>query len=80
MTSRTFYKKTFQIDVLSEEPIPDNVMLADINYNIVYGNWCGKFTERSGMELDGIAVVEELEALGSEPGFFMLDDNGNDLD
>lgn len=78
MTSRKFYKSTMQITVLSEEPFHWE-SLADIDYEITYGECTGAVEDlRSNEVLNGTEVAKELTSVGSEPGFFQLDENGND--
>lgn len=77
-----FYKTTFTFTVLSEEPIaydsaPDlewiltecdlgDYVLADENYK--------------EKRLTGKQMANALIAAGSEPGFFRLDENGNEIE
>jgi hypothetical protein len=70
-----FYKTTFTITVLSEESI-QNMDLADLAYAIDQGPCVGSFPQAEQVELTGKEMADALRALGSEPGFFNLDDAG----
>ena len=78
MTVRKFYKTTFLITVLHEEPgyHPDD--LGDIHHDIVDGNFSGNFEQNETIQLDGKQAADELSKMGSEPSWFNLDENGND--
>jgi hypothetical protein len=75
----TFYKTIITYEILSEEPIPDSVSLADIDRECEDGAWVGQFGETKQQELTGKEMADELYAFGSDPTFFMLDDNGNPM-
>lgn len=77
MTNRKFYRTTFKVTVLSEEPYdPDT--LADIHYDITNGGCSGSWRMTKSDELNGREVAEALVAQHSDPGFFQLDAEGND--
>ena len=79
MSKRKFYKTIIQLEVLSEYPIEDKT-LGDINYEIDEGDCSGLYTTLVQDEIcDGKEMAELLIKQGSEPEFFMLDENGNDL-
>lgn len=80
MSKRNFYKTVFQVEVLSEEPFNLNASLDDIHYQIIEGNCSGKTTASSVTTLNGKQAAKELQKQGSDPEFFNLDTDGNDLD
>lgn len=77
MTERKFHRKVFQVEVLSEEPLGD-VSLDQVHYLITDGPCSGDFKEVSSEVLDGKQAADALHKQGSEPGFFRLDDEGNE--
>lgn len=82
-TERTFYKTTFQIEVLSEHPLGDVDAfygLEDLHYMITDGNCVGRVEFTGECELNGKGMADALYDLASEPGFFMLTDDGEDSD
>lgn len=84
MTSkRKFYRTVFHYEVLSEEPIEDigNISLEDIDYECRVGSYSGAFYgEVEYSELTGSEMARALQAQGSDPEFFQLDKEGNDID
>jgi len=47
---------------------------------LTQGDCSGKVEETSSQCLSGKKVAKELIAQGSDPGFFQLDENGNNLE
>ena len=80
MTERKFYKTTITFEVLSEEPIPSWMELQNIVYETEEGDYSGATVGNVQVELDGKQAVKELAAQGSDPEFFRLDEEGNDLE
>lgn len=78
-SKRKFYRTTIVIEVLSEEPYtPDSVQ--QIDYDIIEGDCSGQMFAGKSFEVDGPTMAANLKAQGSDPEFFQLDDEGNDLD
>jgi hypothetical protein len=75
---RLFYKTTVTFVVLSEEPIPPQVNLATLHTECYEGHYVGSFGATEEILINGAVMVDELREAGSEPGFFELDDEGND--
>lgn len=80
MAERKFYKTVYKIEVLSEEPMGYCESLSNIEYEITEGQCSGIFTEEEIIELTPQEMVVELESQGSDPEFFRLDKEGNDLE
>ena len=78
MTERKFYKAIFQFVVLSETPFSGNESAADLATSTCDGDDVGQFEMVKSKELNGKQAANELCKLGSEPGFFRLDEKGND--
>lgn len=79
-SNRKFYRAVFHYEVLSEEPIED-MSLEDIDYECRDGHCSGAFFgEVDRTELTGPEMAKALQTQGSDPEFFQLDEEGNDLD
>jgi hypothetical protein len=79
ISKRKFYKTIITIEVLSEEPYnPDSVQ--EIDYDITDGDCSGKFDVVESIEVDAPTMAALLKSQGSDPEFFQLDDEGNDLE
>jgi hypothetical protein len=76
---RRFYKTTVTFTVLSEEPIPPHADLQSIAVECNEGQYVGNFFACDQQLLNGGAMADELYEAGSEPGFFSLDDSGQDV-
>ena len=80
MTKRKFYRTVVEIEILSEEPIAFE-SLGEINHAITEGDCSGSWNPLSSNEVvDGKTIVKLLKKQGSDPGFFRLDERGNDLE
>ena len=87
MTKRKFYKTVVQVTILSEEPYifdsseneQSDAMLCGIATDICSGPCVGDIKVIShDEEKTGKEMADLLYKAGSEPGFFQLDDEGND--
>lgn len=76
---RQFIKTTFSITVLSDEPLPDDIDLEGVAHAIGDGPYIGGEFRRETQELTAKEAATALVELGSEPDFFQLDEDGNDL-
>lgn len=77
---KTIYKTTFTLIVLSEQPLPLGVSLSDIQYETDDGEWLLQALEGNKTELSGTEAVEAIKQAGSEPGFFNMDQEGNEIE
>jgi hypothetical protein len=77
-----YYRTVIQVEVLSEYPLNEMFQndLAAIAYAISEGDCSGEVTVTDSSELTGEEVAEALIAQGSDPGFFMLNDDGSDME
>ena len=76
--TRKFFKTTITFEVLTEDgPLPDITDLDAIHFAITSGDASGMITERSSVELTPREAAQALMKQGSDPGFFMLDEEGN---
>lgn len=79
MSPRKFYRTVLMVEVLSEVPY-NETNLAQIATDLNEGEQVGKVSiTSSNEEMTGKVCAVFLKEAGSEPGFFMLDNNGNDV-
>lgn len=67
-----FYQTIIGIEVLSEEPLPENMALDDVLREINEGDYSGKELSRFTSEVDGQTMAKLLLGQGSDPEFFAL--------
>jgi len=77
---RKFHKTTFKLVVLSEEKIPDDIELPYLIEQISIGPYSGDFSLENEEELDAPAAAKALEEQNSDPGFFNLTPDGEEID
>ena len=76
---RSFHRSVIQFEVLSEEPISDGATLESIAYECNEGRYIGRFLPTSdAYVVSGAEMARLLQEAGSDPGFFELDDKGED--
>lgn len=78
MTERKFYKRTYVVEVLSEEPLSGHETLNDLFHMTTSGGCSGLMRESTLQELNGKQVADELLNHGSAPEFFRVNENGDD--
>lgn len=75
------YKSVLKVEILSEEPYPDVLSLHQVSYDIVEGECSGVMEwEYLNAELHGAEAVKECEKHGSDPEFFQMDNEGNEIE
>jgi len=79
-SKRKFYKMTLKVTILSESPFTGHENLKDLAEGMTDGNNVGTYEAIKNKEISSVQAVKELQALGSEPGFFMLSEDGQDSD
>jgi len=80
MTERKFYKTIIKVEVLSEEPIPDTLSLEEIAREAVNGDYSFTYDRKHEQLLNGVETARELQKQGSDPSFFNLTDDGEDVE
>jgi len=81
MSERKFYKTTIHVEIVSEEPFSDGEELQDIVRSCITGGNSFKWDfVRNSEPIDGQYAASMLMDQGSDPGFFQLDEQGNDLE
>lgn len=78
-SKRTFYRHVFSIEVLSEEEL-GSMSLVDIEEAITTGHCSGQFLETAVTKVRPKTMAKLLLKQGSDPEFFQLDEQGNDLE
>lgn len=78
-SQRKFYKTVIQVTILSEDPYPVTYNLEQIHNDIQEGDCSGVYREIERKEINAEIAVKELMEQGSEPEFFQLDQEGNDI-
>ena len=79
MTTRKFYKKIITIEVISQDEPFDYSSIEEIGWAVVSGEHSGSIIKEVDVELNGKEVVVALIDQNSDPEFFGLDSDGNDL-
>jgi hypothetical protein len=77
--SRKFYKTVITLEVLSEDEPVDNWDLENIVYGMDKGNLSGVVNTQDPIELSPAAAALALIEQGSDPEFFGLDRDGNEV-
>lgn len=76
-----YYRTIIQVEVLSEDsPLTNVDSLHDVASAIDEGDCSGKVKITKVEELTGKQAAKALKAQGSDPEFFMLDDDGNPIE
>lgn len=80
MTKRKFYKTVIQVKVLSEQPY-EYENLSQVASDISDGDCSGEIENTiTNEKLNGKQAATVLQEQGSDPEFFRLDKDGNDLE
>lgn len=79
---RTFFRSVITVEILSEDPIPSGLDLADIDCEISCGAfWSGRVTETLlNDQIDSAKMASLMIAQGNDPSLFGLDNDGHDID
>ena len=78
---RKFYRAVIQVEVLSEQPFDGKAPNLDaLHEAISSGDDSGAVKLVSEEVVDGKRMAELLKAQGSDPSFFQLDADGNNLE
>lgn len=66
--------------MLSDYQLPDGSDLESLYYEITLGDCSGVSAVESEQKIDGREAVRALIKQGSDPAFFSLDEDGNDIE
>lgn len=76
---RTFYRSVLTIEILSDDPIPEDLSLEEIQEAITVGDCSGDTKWQALNEpKTGKEMAKLLQDQRSDPGFFLLNDDGTD--
>lgn len=78
-STRKFYRTVITVEVLSEEPLDPTVSLADVESAITDGDCSGDVKFTASETLTGPQTADALMKQGSDPEFFRLTENGEDV-
>jgi len=80
MAKKRIYKTVISYTILSEEPYTD-MSLSEIEDECSTGRCIGGKLKTTilNLEVVGKKAVEQINELGSDPEFFMMDCEGNDI-
>lgn len=77
---KVLYRSVIQIEVLSEEPIPEDMSIDDIEEECNSGSYSGVHDWKVRNEkIEGLDAVKATQAQGSSIDFFQMDEEGNEL-
>ncbi len=80
-SSRKFYRTVITVEVLSDLPLPDGLSLEAISNAIEQGDCSGRvITLLDNEPVDGFIMANLLQAQGSDPEFFGLTPEGEDIE
>jgi hypothetical protein len=80
-STRKFYRTVVTVEILSEDPFDGTQDLEYIDWAITDGDCSGRKTVTvDNAELDGLAAAALLVAQGSDPEFFGLTEEGEDVE
>lgn len=81
MAKKKIYKSVLKVAILSEEPLNDCLSLSDIDWQITNGDWSGaQEWDVHNTELVGKEAADATLHQGSDPEFFMMDEEGNEIE
>lgn len=79
-SKRKFFKTVIQVEILSEDTPFTSLDLEEVSAAITVGDCSGIVKHISTTGLTGTEAAKELQGQASDPEFFCLDEDGNDLE
>lgn len=80
-SKRVFYRTSILVEILSEDPgVTDNMDLEAVHEYMTTGDGVGRVRTLGEVKMSAYEAAETLSEFGSEPGFFRLDEQGNDTE
>jgi hypothetical protein len=79
-TKKKLYHKRIVVEVLSEEPIPDSMTLADLEREYTNGEYVGCTETKKNQIVTGRKAAKMVMEMGSDPAFFMMNEFGNEIE
>ena len=68
------YRQIVIVEVLSEDPLPDE-SLGQLAYRVAEGDCVGRVMHTHSEAISKQEMAESLYRLGSEPGFYQLEES-----
>jgi len=78
-TKKKLYHKRIVVDVLSDEPIPENMSLSVLDMEMTQGDYVGSIETKKNEVVTGRKAAKMVIAAGSDPMFFQMNDFGNEV-
>lgn len=72
MPKAKYFRTVITVEVLSNEPVGDDISLSEVIEEITYGNWSGQVIFTPSKEIKAPKARRLLQKQGSDPNF--LDD------
>lgn len=79
MSPRKFYRTIYSVEILSQEPIPGELDLHTVLGMAQDGDYSGRNVKTCQDEINAKDAATFLKVHGSEPAFFSIDDEGNEI-
>jgi len=79
-SERKFFRTIFEIEILSQEALPDTMTLEDLDFEMREGGCSGKITKTEGEEIGAFTCSKSLIKQGTDPELFRLDVLGRDIE
>lgn len=80
MSTRKFFKTVVEVEVLSEDEPAQFDTLSDLYYHITEGHCSGTHEVKSSEEVSAKVMAKLLKKQGSDPEFFRLSEDGEELE
>lgn len=77
---KTIYKTVIEVEILSEDPIPDGISLSEVAEQGYDGDFSVVAETKSSKPIRGKKAVEAIINQGSDPEFFGMDRDGNEIE
>ena len=80
MAKRKIYRTVIMLTVLSDRPLQEGMSIGDIDAECEDGDFTGKTDwQEVNTELEGEEAANAVRSTGSSTGFFLMDEDGNEL-
>ena len=76
---KKIHKTIIKVEVLSEEPY-EHEDLAQLAHDVTYGECSGVSEVEATSVLEGKEAADAIAAQGSDPEFFGIDEDGNEVE
>lgn len=82
MSKKILYRTVIKLELLSEEPIPDGLPISEIVREANEGDYSMRsiYMTSSNNTIKGKAAANCVIAQGSDPEFFGMDEQGNEIE